>query len=208
MLRTKNKRAILNQYQLEFNEEIPLIILISRLYQQKGIDIALEGLRIISDQPWQAILLGTGDKRLEQACKELEADLPHKVRAAITFNINLSRRLYGSADLLLMPSRYEPCGLSQMFAMRYGCLPVARATGGLVDTITDPKSNGASNGFLFSRIDPRSFAQTMTRALNAFYQKKEWQQMQKNAMSCDFSWQRSAETYVQHYQNLLNKSKN
>ncbi len=131
--RIKNKRALLQEFQLDQGDDIPLLVLISRMDRQKGVDIVVEGLRSISDYPWQAILLGTGDKRLEQDCKDLEIELAHKVRAAIRFDTNLSRRMYAGADILLMPSRYEPCGLSQMFAMRYGCLPVARATGGLVD---------------------------------------------------------------------------
>ena len=105
--------------------------------------------------------------------------------------------------MLLMPSRYEPCGLSQMFAMRYGCLPVARATGGLVDTIIDPKSSDSGTGFLFSRIDPRSFANTLKRALQAYCQKDTWRIMQENAMAQDFSWARSAEQYVNLYTKLL-----
>lgn len=199
----ENKRALLKEFQLDFDEYKPLVILISRLDRQKGIDIAIEGLRMIADYPWQAILLGTGDKRLEQDCRDLEIEMAHKLRAAITFDLALSRRMYAAADILMMPSRYEPCGLSQMFAMRYGCLPVARATGGLVDTITDPKTGAVGNGFLFSRIDPRSFAQTMKRAFDSFCQKQTWKSMQSDAMSRDYSWRKSAEQYVRLYHNLL-----
>jgi starch synthase len=202
--RVKNKRTLLKEFQLDYEKNTPLIVLISRLDRQKGIDIVLEGLRMIPDDPWQAILLGTGDKRLEQDCIDLEKEMPHKVRAAITFDAALSRRMYAGADILLMPSRYEPCGLSQMFAMRYGCLPVARATGGLVDTITDPKTRSPGTGFLFSRIDPRSFVQTLRRAFDAYCQRDVWRAMQANAMDLDFSWQRSAEQYVKLYRNLLN----
>ena len=201
--RIKNKRALLQEFQLDQGDDIPLLIMISRMDRQKGVDIVIDGLRNISEEPWQAILLGTGDKRLEQDCKDLEIELAHKVRAAIRFDTNLSRRMYAGADMLLMPSRYEPCGLSQMFAMRYGCLPVARATGGLVDTIIDPKSSDSGTGFLFSRIDPRSFANTLKRALQAYCQKDTWRIMQENAMAQDFSWARSAEQYVNLYTKLL-----
>ena len=204
--RIENKRALLQEFQLDQGDDIPLLVLISRMDRQKGVDIVIEGLRIISDHPWQVILLGTGDNRLEQDCKDLEIELAHKVRAAIRFDTNLSRRMYAGADILLMPSRYEPCGLSQMFAMRYGCLPVARATGGLVDTITDPKASSAGTGFLFSRIDPRSFAITVKRAIQSFYQKDDWRLMQETAMSQDFSWKRSAEQYVNLYMKLINNS--
>jgi starch synthase len=205
--RLNNKRTLLKEFQLDFDEFTPLVILISRLDRQKGIDIALEGLRMITDCPWQAILLGTGDKRLEQDCKSLEVDMPNRVRAAITFDASLSRRMYAGADILMMPSRYEPCGLSQMIAMRYGCIPVARATGGLLDTITDFKSSPSGNGFLFPRIDPRSFAQSMRRALDAFAEKDTWCTMQTNAMAQDFSWQKSAEEYLRLYHNLINSNK-
>lgn len=202
----ENKRALLKDFQLDFDEQTPLAIMITRMDRQKGIDIAFEGLRMISDYPWQAIFLGTGDKRLEQDCKDLEKEMPHRVRAAITFDTALSRRMYAAADILMMPSRYEPCGLSQMFAMRYGCLPVARATGGLVDSITDPKTGADGTGFLFSRIDPRSFAQTMKRAIDAFCAKDLWRSMQLEAMARDFSWQRSAEQYLNLYLNLINQT--
>jgi len=201
--RIKNKRALLQEFQLDQGDDIPLLIMISRMDRQKGVDIVIDGLRNISEEPWQAILLGTGDKRLEQDCKDLEIELAHKVRAAILFDTNLSRRMYAGADMLLMPSRYEPCVLSQMFAMRYGCLPVARATGGMVDTIIDPKSSDSGTGFLFSRIDPRSFANTLKRALQAYCQKDTWRIMQENAMAQDFSWARSAEQYVNLYTKLL-----
>jgi len=201
--RIKNKRALLQEFQLDQGDDIPLLIMISRMDRQKGVDIVIEGLRSISEEPWQAILLGTGDKRLEQDCKDLEVELAHKVRAAIRFDTNLSRRMYAGADMLLMPSRYEPCGLSQMFAMRYGCLPVARATGGLVDSIIDPKSSASGTGFLFSRIDPRSFANTLKRALQTYCQKDAWRVMQENAMAQDFAWARSAEQYVNLYTKLV-----
>ncbi len=204
--RVVNKRALLQEFQLDQEDDVPLLILISRMDRQKGVDIVVEGLRSISDHPWQAILLGTGDKRLEQDCKDLEVELAHKVRTAIRFDTNLSRRMYAGADILLMPSRYEPCGLSQMFAMRYGCLPVARATGGLVDSITDPKTSADGTGFLFSRIDPRSFTITVKRAIQSFNHKENWRVMQETAMAQNFSWKRSAEQYVDLYMKLVNIS--
>lgn len=200
--RVKNKRAILKEFNFNYQENIPLLVLISRMDRQKGVDIAIEGLKLIKNLPWQAILLGTGDKKLEQACEELEAEMPNKVKAAILFDTSLSRQLYAGADILMMPSRYEPCGLSQMFAMRYGCLPVARATGGLIDTVVDPKLNLDATGFLFSREDPRSFAVALRRVFLTYAQKDSWIQMQRNAMAQDFSWKRSAEQYIRLYQEL------
>lgn len=204
--RIENKIALLREFQLDHDPDIPLLIMISRMDRQKGVDIVIDGLRLMSDQPWQAILLGTGDKRLEQDCRDLEVELAHKVRAAILFDTQLSRRMYAGADILLMPSRYEPCGLSQMFAMRYGCLPVARATGGLMDSIMDAKAGENGTGFLFSRIDPRSFTHSLNRAIQTFSQKDTWREMQLRAMSQDFSWARSAAQYVDLYQSLVDNS--
>ncbi|MBP8997204.1 MAG: glycogen synthase [Anaerolineaceae bacterium] len=201
--RRANKTTLLREFNFEGGEEIPLLVLISRMDKQKGVDILLDGLRSIKDLSWRAILLGTGDKRLEQACQELENDLPHKVRATILFDSNLSRRLYAGGDMVMMPSRYEPCGLTQMFAMRYGCLPVARATGGLVDTIIDPKTNPeGATGFLFPRVDPDSFVSALKRAFQVYSQPEDWQRMQFNAMQQDFSWQRSAQEYVHIYREI------
>jgi len=201
--RRANKITLLREFNFEGGDEIPLLVLISRMDKQKGVDILLDGLRSIKDLSWRAILLGTGDKRLEQACQELENDLPHKVRATILFDSNLSRRLYAGGDMLMMPSRYEPCGLTQMFAMRYGCLPVARATGGLVDTIIDPKTNPeGATGFLFPRVDPDSFVSALKRAFLVYSQSEDWQRMQFNAMHQDFSWQRSAQEYVHIYREI------
>lgn len=202
--KVENKRAILKEFAFDYQEDTPLLVLISRMDRQKGVDIAIEGLKLIKDLPWQAILLGTGDKKLEQACEELEDEIPNKVKAAILFDTRLSRRLYAGADILMMPSRYEPCGLSQMFAMRYGCLPVARATGGLADTVVDPKLKLDATGFLFSRVDPRSFVTALRRSFLVYTQRDSWLQMQRNAMTQDFSWSRSAEQYIHLYQELVN----
>lgn len=205
--RRANKTTLLHEFNFEGGEEIPLLVLISRMDKQKGIDILVDGLRSVKDLSWRAILLGTGDKRLEQSCQELEGELPHKVRTAILFDSNLSRRLYAGGDILMMPSRYEPCGLTQMLAMRYGCLPVARATGGLVDTIIDPKTNPeGATGFLFPRVDPDSFVSALKRALQVYSQPEDWQRMQINAMQQDFSWQRSAQEYIKIYHEIKNLS--
>jgi starch synthase len=205
--RRANKTTLLHEFNFEGGEEIPLLVLISRMDKQKGIDILVDGLRSVKDLSWRAILLGTGDKRLEQSCQELEGELPYKVRTAILFDSNLSRKLYAGGDILILPSRYEPCGLTQMLAMRYGCLPVARATGGLVDTIIDPKTNPeGATGFLFPRVDPDSFVSALKRALQVYSQPEDWKRMQMNAMQQDFSWQRSAQEYIKIYHEIKNLS--
>lgn len=203
-LKTKliNKTALQKEFGFDQDDTIPLLVLISRMDPQKGIDIALEGLRMLRDVPFQAVLLGTGMVRLENACRELAEDFPQKIRASIQFNARLSHRMYAGADILLMPSRYEPCGLAQMIAMRYGTIPVARATGGLLDSIIDESLNEAATGFLFSTAEPVSFSRSLQQAIDVFQNKERWKQMQLNAMSMDFSWTRSALDYVKLYISL------
>lgn len=202
--RWKNKKALLEEFDFPSDDDIPLLVFISRMDRQKGVDIIVDGLRAAKSMPWRAILLGTGDRNLEQACIELEKEMPDKVKAAILFDVHLSRRMYAGADILLMPSRYEPCGLSQMYAMRYGCLPLARATGGLADTILDPDNSPQPTGFLFSDADADSFTTTLKRALHRYKNRKLWRQMQTNAMTQDFSWEHSARMYMDLYTQLGN----
>jgi starch synthase len=161
------------------------------------VDIALDALRMVTDLPWQAILLGTGNASLEEAARHLEADFHHRVASVIRFDAKLSRQIYGSADIFLMPSRYEPCGLAQMIAMRYGAVPLARATGGLRDTIADGRT-----GFLFTDPSPTLMAATLRRALEVFQNTKKWRSIQRTAMAEDFSWEKSALQYVELYKSL------
>lgn len=205
-IRRKNKTALLDEFQFASGKDVPLLVLISRMDRQKGVDIIIEGLRASKDLPWKAILLGTGDHNLEQACKDLEEEMPQKVKAAILFDVKLSRRMYAGADILLMPSRYEPCGLSQMYAMRYGCLPLARATGGLVDTIFDPEDSEKPTGFLFTDANADSFTRVLQQALRLYKNRKTWRIMQTNAMAQDFSWECSARKYLDLYTQLINIS--
>jgi starch synthase len=199
--KTLDKQALQTEFGLDNNPDIPLLILVSRMDRQKGVDIALEGLRLAASQAWQAILLGTGDPKLESACQKLQQELPDKVRAAMRFDSALSHRLYAGGDVILMPSRYEPCGLSQLIAMRYGTLPLAHAIGGLADTISDV-SKPNPTGFLFSDLTAQSFANGLHRCLNDYQQKATWSMLQKNAMQKDFSWKQSALEYARLYCDL------
>jgi starch synthase len=134
----------------------------------------------------------------------LEEKCPDRVRSVIAFDSDLAHQLYAGADIFLMPSRYEPCGLSQMIAMRYGCVPIARATGGLVDTIHHI-SHGADQGtgFLFKGPYPSVFARMLKRALILFQDPETWRKIQVNGMQSDFSWEKSAQKYIDLYSELL-----
>ena len=200
-----NKSEIQKEMGLVENPETPLIVLISRMDTQKGIDIAIEALKLTKNLPWQAILLGSGDIKLEQLCQSLEDQLPDKVRARVSFDPKLSHRMYAGGDMLLMPSRYEPCGLTQMIAMRYGCIPVARATGGLKDSIIDNEKSLERTGFLFETADPQAFAKSLTTALVCFDKNSEWIEIQQRAMQTDFSWAHSAVKYSRLYNRLVIK---
>jgi starch synthase len=182
--------------------EVPLLIFIGRMDWQKGVDLAVEALRQTASESWQAILLGTGDPNLQSTVQGLETEFSDRIKAAIRFDAKLSRRMYAGADMLVMPSRYEPCGLAQMIAMRYGCVPVARATGGLRDTIIDGVHPSSSTGYLFEQASPEALAGALRRALADYHDCQAWQARQTFGMQQDFSWRRSAESYAALYARL------
>ncbi|MFZ6029355.1 MAG: glycogen synthase [Chloroflexota bacterium] len=204
--RAANKIALQQEVALPVEPPVPgksspaLLSIISRMDYQKGIDLAIGALTMLADLPWKAIILGTGHFELEAAVRTLEQNMPQRLRAIIRFDPSLSRRIYAGSDMLLMPSRYEPCGLAQMIAMRYGCIPVARATGGLKDTIVDGPKNGT--GFLFTEATPEAMAAGLRRAILAYEDSPGWQQMQLRGMQFDFSWERSAKEYLQLYKRI------
>lgn len=196
-LRGGIKSTLQTQFGLPVDPNIPLLGMVTRMDQQKGVDLAVAALRSMPDEPWQAILLGTGNAELEIAARHLEIDFPNRVTAILRYDGKLAHQLYGGSDMLLMPSRYEPCGLAQMIAMRYGCIPVARATGGLRDTITE-----GHTGFLFAEASAPAMSGALLRALASFRDQQGWRTMQKRAMAENFSWERSAIKYAELYRSL------
>jgi starch synthase len=201
--REKNKRALQKQFNLSEGSDIPLLTLVSRMEPQKGIDIALRGLKYCLDESWQAIILGTGNSTVEDMARDLAQKHPDRIRSVIDFDSALAHQLYAGADIFMMPSRYEPCGLSQMIAMRYGCVPVARATGGLVDTVIHVSHTiRGATGFLFQEPYPSVFAKTLKRALKYYRHPDDWREIQKNGMNIDFSWDASARKYMAEYRQL------
>lgn len=202
--RSKNKRVLQKDFNLKVNKDTPLLTIISRMDAQKGFDIAIKGLGYLQNESWQAVFLGTGDPIIEGMTRGLEAKFPDRVRSLIKFDSTLARQLYASTDIFMMPSRYEPCGLSQMIAMRYGCVPIARATGGLVNTIKHvSKSVSSGTGFLFHQPYPSAFSRILSRALHLYLKPQQWRQIQINGMKMDFSWETSAQKYIDVYQELL-----
>lgn len=199
--RMVNKEALQRQLLLKENPRVPLLAMIGRIDQQKGIDIAFQTLRQMADKPWQFVILGVGDSALEAEARRLQAEFPDRVRAALRFDAPLGRLIYAGADMFLMPSRYEPCGLAQMIAMRYGSVPIVRATGGLKDTVQEGKT-----GFLFADAAPDSMVEALTRALGVYADPEKWERYQRNGMQEDFSWPRSARQYAIIYRSLMSGS--
>ncbi len=200
--RIVNKLSLQEQCNLEVREEIPLLSMISRFDFQKGIDLAIEALHMLSAQTWQAIFLGQGDPTLERAAMKLQEKFTQRVRVYLQYNEPFSHQIYSAADMILVPSRYEPCGLVQMIAMRYGCVPIARATGGLKDTIVDFEQDENGVGFLFHNEASSSLAEAISRALKVYADKPLWYKLQKHAMEQDVSWERSAQRYMELYLKL------
>lgn len=196
--RKANKIALANRVGLSPDLAVPLLGVVSRMEPQKGIDLVIDGLRKLGDAPWQAVVLGTGDPKLEEAAHELSNDCPDRVHIEAKYDAKLARLIYAGSDIFLMPSRYEPCGLSQMIAMRYGCVPVVRAVGGLHDTVTDGET-----GFVFIEPKIKDFNAAIQRALKMYNNKEAWQTLQQNGMRQDFSWTKSALKYFKLYQRLI-----
>lgn len=193
-----NKAALQKTFQLTQDARIPVIGMVGRIDQQKGVDLAFEALRQSMTKQWQFVLLGSGDPTLEALARNLEEEFPDRVSVALRYDADLGRLIYAGADIFLMPSRYEPCGLAQMFAMRYGCVPVVHATGGLKDTVEEGR-----NGFTFQMAEAEDLAEAMGRALSVFANPIKWQRYQRAGMGEDFSWTRSARSYAMIYRSLL-----
>jgi starch synthase len=202
--RAANKAALQQEVGLTVNSETLLMGLVSRLVEQKGIDLILQVLdRFLAYNDSQIIILGTGDRYYETAFWELAGRYPGRIATYLLYNDGLSRRIYAGADVFLMPSRFEPCGISQLLAMRYGCVPIVRRTGGLVDTVShhDPE-NALGTGYCFDRYEPLDLLTCMVRAAEGFRYKRQWKTLQQRGMEQDFSWQRSALAYETIYQQL------
>lgn len=196
--RKQNKSALQEKLGLPVSEDTPLLGIVSRMDQAKGIDIALKGMKMLRKQNWQLAILGAGDAKLEEAAKKLQEILPDRVRVETRYDAKLAREIYAGSDIFLMPSRYEPCGISQMIAMRYGSVPLVRAVGGLHDTVTDSET-----GFVFVDQKVKSFNNTVRRALKLYPYHSRWAILQKAGMQQNFSWQKSAQKYVDLYKKLI-----
>ncbi|MDR4504696.1 MAG: glycogen synthase GlgA [Candidatus Scalindua sp.] len=178
----------------------PLLGIISRLVEQKGIDLLLETLDRLMAFNVGFILLGLGEERYHRQFLNFARRYPKRIGLCIAYNNVLAHKIEAGVDIFLMPSRYEPCGLNQIYSLRYGTIPIVHATGGLDDTIKDyDQANGAGNGFKFKEYNTSAFLNKTKQALNVFENREEWSRLMKNAMAEDFSWEISAEKYIELY---------
>jgi len=197
------KRALQEEVGLPVRPDLPLVALVGRLADQKGVDLVLAALPELMRRELQLVLLGSGRRDWEEAFAHAAREHPHRFAARLGFDEGLAHRIEAGADIFLMPSRFEPCGLNQLYSLRYGTVPVVRRVGGLADTVEDYDGWKRGTGFVFADYDPRAMLAGLRRAKETFRDKRAWNAMLKRGMAQDFSWARSAARYEALYDGLL-----
>lgn len=198
-----NKAELQNMFNLPVNERTPVVGLVTRLVSHKGLDLIKAILdELLATTDIQFVVLGSGDWQYEEFFKEMAGRYPNQLGLRLGFVPDLARKIYAGSDMFLMPSKSEPCGLSQMVALRYGSIPIVRETGGLKDTITDSGDN-EGNGFTFARYNAHDMLHTIRRAVEGYQNEEGWNILVKRAMECNNSWNRSANEYIRLYKNVL-----
>ena len=200
----KNKQALMVELSLPADSTAPVIGVVSRLAGQKGFDLFPEVLpELLAARDFHLVVLGTGEERYEEFFRQLEALDPMKVSFTNTFDNALAHRIEAGSDLFLMPSLYEPCGLNQMYSLRYGTVPVVRKVGGLADSVVQyDTETGRGTGFLFEEFSAAALRQALEAALDLYPDRERWQQVMRNGMAKDFSWGRQIQQYVELYRRL------
>jgi len=203
--RAANKTALQQQARLPVRSDVPLVGMVSRLDYVKGMDLMEPTLTwLLTEHDAQFVVLGTGDPLYHEMFEVIQHRYPDRARAFLKFDAGLARRIYASADMFLMPSLVEPCGLGQMIAMRYGSVPIVRRTGGLADTVTDyDAESGHGTGFVFVESTPEACQEALQRALEVYEDRETWRALQMRGMESDFSWTASAREYVDLYRKAL-----
>lgn len=194
------KRALQAALGLPTDPAVPLVGMITRLAAQKGLDLVAAAMEDFASLGVQLAVLGTGDRVFHEQFEALGRRFPKTLAVRLSFDDRLARQIYAGSDLFLMPSRFEPCGLGQMIAMRYGAIPVVRKTGGLADTVVEASADGSKgNGFLFEAAEPSELLAAVRRALALYRRRAAWGALQRRAMQSDWSWERAARCYVELY---------
>lgn len=206
--KAKNKRQLQSTMSLPMEPSVPVIGLVSRLADQKGLDLIKAAVPSIMKMGAQLVVLGTGDQVYEKYFTSLEAKYPAQVKANIGFDLKLAQLIYAGSDMFLMPSRFEPCGLGQLIALRYGTIPIVRATGGLADTIVDYSAKDpAANGFVFTAYTASELVKAVKRAVSTYQIKEDWVRLVNTALNCDFSWRSAAGSYEEFYRDAASAAK-
>ncbi len=198
------KRRLQERLGLEQNWEIPIVAMVTRMVEHKGLDLVRGGLPdLLNNHRMQFVILGSGDEEYENFFRDMQWFYPGRVCTCHGFVPELARKIYSGADIFLMPSKQEPCGLSQMIALRYGTIPVVREVGGLKDSVFDSADN-YGNGFTFRNYDIADMCNAVKRALAGIYDNEGWHQLMWRAMMSDNSWERSAQDYINVYEDTMN----
>jgi len=204
--KNENKIDLLNRLKLPYRETAPLIGMITRLADQKGLDLIAAAANELFSLNLQMVILGTGEKKYHDLLAQLEKKYPDKLRVVLAYDNELAHWIEAGADIYLMPSRYEPCGLNQIYSLKYGTVPIVRATGGLIDTISNVDATlKTGTGFVFEEYHPVRLVEAVRRAVDLFPRKRIWRRIVKDGMKQDFSWISSAKEYVALYQKVAGK---
>ncbi len=202
--KTKNKLDLQRQLGLRLSKSAPLVGAVSRLVHQKGMDWLVETIQNLQDEKVQWVILGSGDPQIENQLLELARANPKTVSVTVGYNETLAHQIEAGSDLFVMPSRYEPCGLNQIYSLRYGTLPIVRATGGLIDTVVDVDEDSIKQetctGFVFEVQTTQALQEAVCRAIAFFSRRKAWNKIQQTAMKQNFDWGHSAQSYIELYQ--------
>jgi starch synthase len=208
--KTANKAALRAELGLADDPGVPLLGMVSRLVPQKGIDLFLEALPVLLEQPLQCVVLGTGETHYEQALRVYAQRHPEQLAVIVGYDEILAHRIIAGADLFLMPSRFEPCGLTQLYSLRYGTVPVVHRVGGLTDSVIDTNAaslaDGSATGVAFESANSAALVQAVSRALELYRRRRVWQALRRQGMRQDFSWQHSAAEYQRLYDELVPRS--
>jgi starch synthase len=198
------RQVLLSQYQLPMEADQPVVGMVSRLAGQKGFDLLVESLEEIFKRDLLLIILGTGEQKIQELLKQAQQKYRNRLGLKIAFDDQLARLIYAGSDYFLIPSRYEPCGLTQMYSLRYGTIPVVRSTGGLKDSVTefDPQTL-TGHGFRFDRYQTEDLVKALDRALSFYEKEPYWSALKQQTMKADFSWEKSAAAYLELYLKLV-----
>jgi starch synthase len=202
----QDKQALCAEFRLEHAPQRMLIAVVGRLTAQKGVDLLLQAFSEAPLRELQLIVLGSGEAMLERAFTALAAARPGMVAAHIGFDEGIAHRVFAGADAIAVPSRFEPCGLTQLYGLRYGTVPIVRRVGGLADTVRDESTGPTATGFVFEEATAAALAAALVRAQTAFADRERWQALRRNGMREDVSWEKPAQAYRGLYEQLRGAS--